>query len=235
MKEFGGPVGRKYASIDLKGRDAVEKGEIQDFIGYPEALKNRFCIALELSADSDDEIRERVTSKVEAIAKESGIHMVIAGRNYPLHSTLLEGNFDGTDEAKRDGIFAALIQDPELQKVFDELKDLKIVYKYLLVDKGNILLTCSDIPEAFARARQRISEIYMAHGLKPLMIEHLAHISIARITRQPDVARLERLHEYKTMLIKLRHEISSNPITADVGDIFKGPTHDFLFRINLSS
>jgi hypothetical protein len=216
MKDFGGMVGQNYARKDIEGRQAVREGRIEDFAGYPETLKNRFVSVLRLGLKSRLEIEQRVVQPIESLADELNIELIFPGRDFPLHSTIADGIFEGTGEVDRSRIFAEISNNAELRRQLGRLHGVDIQYKYLLVDKGNLILTCSEIPPVVSEIRDAINKIYTSHGLKPVSFQNILHMSVARITRQPDMERLEKLRVYQKRLIALRHDLSQNPIVVRV-------------------
>src|SRR3989344_5470868 len=116
MPESINPALRKYAGIDLAGRLALwEKGGIQEFAGFPESLKNRLNVALCFTTDSEDQIKTRVIEPVKEIANELSIGFIIAGQDYPIHTTLMEGLYEGGNPQEREHEFSQVITTPSIQ------------------------------------------------------------------------------------------------------------------------
>jgi hypothetical protein len=84
-------------------------------------------------------LKESLTDKIESISKETEIDFALTGRDFPVHSTLLEGLCD--DEKTRKELFEKIKGNIELIEVINSLNNLEVEFKYLLIDKGNILLT----------------------------------------------------------------------------------------------
>ncbi len=226
-KEFGGPIGQKYAEIDLIGREALDRAEIKPFEGFGENIKNRFIVALQFAPESEKVLETRVTSEVERIGRESGIEFFLAGKDFPIHSTLGEGLYEGGDVPRREDIFREVHQDEKLKALTERKRGERLIYKYLLLDKGNVMLTSVEIPEDVGKIREELAAIYAGHNLKPLRIENLLHVTVGRITKIPDGG-AEQFREYKKKMIELRHRISEDPLRLEVKKMSDGPSYEFL-------
>lgn len=141
----------------------------------------------------------------------------LAGRDFKLHSTLLEGLYEGTDVAERQQKFAQVLDGQSVGALLNGLVGKTIEYKYLLVDKGNLLLTALEIPEWVLAAREELAEAYTGQGLKPLLITDMLHISAARITGLPTEDQAQKLRVYGQRMAKLRHQISAEPLVLEIG------------------
>lgn len=226
-ENVSGP-GRKYIGIDHAGTQALyQKGGISEFAGFPESLRDRLNVALKFTTESETLLRERVIEPLLLIGNGLGIEFILAGRDFPYHSTLLEGLYEGKDPTKRQQKFKAATNTEEIKRLKD-LAGMRIAYKYLLIDKGNLLLTAIDIPDWVINTRSGLAVVYQNHGLKPLPLENILHISVARITRLPTEDRSVKLREYKIKVSQLRHQISPNPIVLEVGHVSVMPSLDLL-------
>lgn len=215
-------TGAKYAGIDRAGTAALyQEGAIQEFPGFPESLNNRFNVSLRFTPDSENAFRERVGDQIATTGNELGVGFILAGQDFTLHSTLLEGLYEGTDLAERQHKFAQILASRTVQGSL-HLVGRKIEYKYLLIDKGNLLLTAIKIPEWVLTARGELADAYTSQGLKPLFITDILHISAARITSLPSEDRASILRMYGQRMAELRHQISSNPLVLEVGAISTG-------------
>lgn len=134
------PIAEKYAKIDLEGRKALKKEDsVNKFEGFSENLKNRFGTVMIFNEESKKLLKESLIDKIESISKETEIDFALAGRDFPIHSTLLEGLCD--DEKTSKAVFEKIKGNIELIEVINSLNNLEVEFKYLLIDKGNILLT----------------------------------------------------------------------------------------------
>jgi hypothetical protein len=221
------PIAEKYAKIDLEGRKALKKEDsVNKFEGFSENLKNRFGTVMIFNEESKKLLKESLIDKIESISKETEIDFALAGRDFPIHSTLLEGLCD--DEKTSKAVFEKIKGNIELIEVINSLNNLEVEFKYLLIDKGNILLTCINIPKEILIARGAINKILEENGLKPLQLNNILHISIARMTNFPAIEQGQKFNEYKEKVVKLRHEISSNPIKLKISEVLAGSSFDFL-------
>lgn len=229
MEKFN-PIIDKYAKIDLSGRKALAEAEssIREFPGFSEELKKNFSSVLTFSDDSEKQVRERVMEKLHLIGERAGIGFIEAGADYPLHATLQEGT-SSEDEQSREDTFRVLKEDEKLTQSLDKLKGLQLAFKYILLDRGNVLLTATDIPEEIVSIRGELEKTYGNAGLESRPLKNILHISLARMKETPKGADAQsRFAEYKKAMIQLRHEISSNPIKLDVRAVARDQTYRFL-------
>jgi len=228
MENFSGPIGLKYAEIDLAGKNSLNKAEIKRFEGLDESLKNRFISALQFSPESEKEVERRITSEMAKIAVEFGISFTLAGKDFPLHSTIGEGLYEGKDDSEREEIFDQTHGDKKLDDILSRISKEPIEYKYLLLDKGNVILSAIKIPEEITAARSELASFYQEKGMKPLLMENILHITIGRMNEIPEEGKEESFEGYKKKMIALRHAISSDPIKLQVSGVFDGETYGFL-------
>ena len=228
MEGFGGPIGRKFAEIDLAGRKALSEGEIQKFEGFPENLKKRFNVSARFTSDSEKEFAERVVRPVKDIAAQLGIDFIVAGEDFPLHSTMLEGLYQGADEAERQTLFSDLKDNISFQERLNALNGLEVPYKYLLMDRGNIILNSVEIPYSILEIREFLTKYYAEQKLKPLAMDNILHISAARMIKLPEEEREKSFTEYKGRMVELRHSISSTPLSLKMDHFYSGSTLQLL-------
>lgn len=231
-KIYNDPIGRKYATIDLSGREALNKGDIKAFEGFGENFKERFITALQFSTESQGEVNKRIIDQIDSIGKDLGFDFSFAGRDFPMHCTLEEGLSKGKEEHEREMTFEALSQDEGMKSLSEHIPDEPIIFKYILIDKGNIILTSVEIPESIIGMRKSLDGLYSSHDLKPLPMNNILHMSIGRITNFPsEESKDEKLKKYKQKMIELRHAISSNPLKLKCSNLFMGSTYNFLHSI----
>ena len=222
-------VVRNVAGIDARGRVALSKGDAPEFPGFNESLKNRFGVVLRFDPDSLETYTKRLKQPLIELADKLGYGIMIAERDYPLHITIMEGIYEGTDSQKRDDLFASVAQDQTLAELAIPLVSLKICANALLIDKGNVLLTAINIPSEVGNARESLKQYYDAHGLKPAVIKNLLHSSVARITSYPeDADKTSLLREYHKKLLSLRRDILHHPLELKVDQVSRMGTYSLL-------
>lgn len=227
-ENISGP-GRKYVGIDRSGKAALyQERAIKEFTGFPESLNNRFNVSLRFAPDSEALFRQRVTNPIGTIGEGLGIEFFLASRDFHIHSTLLEGLYEGLDPAEREEKFKQLRVSQAIDVVVRHLVGKTIEYKYLLIDKGNLLLTAINIPDWVLTTRADLTEAYTSQGLKPLLMTDILHISVARITRLPVEDRMSKLGKYRQRITGLRHQLSRDPLTLKVGAVSTIPPLDLL-------
>lgn len=229
-ERFGGDVLRKYAGIDLAGRRVLGEAQVKDYLPTPEESKRRFNTALRFEGDSEAIFRERVMGPLEQAERDFSTHLTIAVRDFPLHATVMEGRFEGAEENKKLETFTDVEKElaAELESV---LMGQEIEFKYLLIDKGNLLLTASNIPEIIIAIRERLNAVYAAHDLKPLPMKNILHVTVSRMVQkpqgEPDFV-VAILRAYRAQMLALRRSISKDPLRLKVGTVYTGSTQDLL-------
>lgn len=237
-EKFGGEILRKYAKIDIFGRKAIKQKSIIEHKNFPESLKNRLNFSVCFNENSIERLDENLISKLRSLENYLGIKMIIAGRDFPLHSTILEGLFESkinepADDAdkRKNNIFSEIINDQEfINNLIKKLSNQNIDFKYLLIDKETLILTADEIPEAILEIRKKLEEKYKDKKLKPLLMENILHMTISKITQLPDDE--ENLEKYKKEIINLRHEVSANPLTLTIENINIGNSYEFINQLN---
>lgn len=214
------PILKKYAGIDMKGRERIKSADFKIFTGFDESLQNRFLTAAEFSSDSINLLRERVLNELIEIENSLEVTFAMAGRDFPIHSTLMEGLFENTQMEDRANIFDELSK-----KINIEINGSEIAFDYVLIDGGNLLLVAKDIPSNILEIRDKLYEDYSAEGAKPMSMENILHISLARIIDLPADFDSE---EYTKTLIGIRHAISSDPLVLTVENVVKDQTYSYL-------
>lgn len=231
MENISG-TGRKYAGIDISGRKALNLNQgIQEFPGFPESLKSRFSLVLRFTSGSEQEIKDRISGPIQDIGEQLKIGFIIAGRDYPLHSTVLEGLYESQDFVSRDKLFESLSESPEIAKITSDLLGKKLIYKYLLLDKGNLLLTAIDIPAHLINLREELASLYKQKGLKPLSLDNLLHISLARMVNLSEEDKQSKFNIYRKQMTRLRHDISTKPLSLKIESVSALSAFDLLHEI----
>jgi len=230
MPRFGGPIGEKYGGIDIEGRKALEKPEtIKGFPHPNKAFEGVFWVSGDFDTESQAEVQRRILDRIEDLEAELGLPLLIGNRDFPLHVSLQNGVLGENDPRDKEVKVDHLMSNEELTEDTAPLVGLPVEFKYLLINRGNILLTSAKIPEAVSEARKAIAEVYASNGLTPgsYNYENILHITIARIAESPAVEdenpdKQNVLEAYRKRLIELRHEISSNPITMRIEKVARG-------------
>ncbi len=217
-------VGRIYAGINSDGKRMLEgvlsKEGLPQFREFGAEFDRRLNVWLKFDEASEGEVQKRLTSKIKDIEKDLGIKFFLAQRDFQLHSSLLQGEAEDTDEAET--AYVSLVSEGALSDMAETLKDKEIEFKYLLLDtKGNLILVSTKIPEEINEARGKVDHEFTEKKVGPKEIKIL-HITIGRIVdfsvdENGDVPQL--LKDYKKRIIDLRHEISANPFHLKVKSV----------------
>jgi len=170
------------------------------------------------------------------------IRFILAGRDFPIHSTILEGLYEkqndrGEEESAEEKaqIFSSLKNDKLIDQINSRLIGESLEYKYLLIDKGNLMLTAIKIPENILDVREGLSKRYESAGLKPLPMTNILHMSLGRMTELPENEdeRKEALKIYQQEIVKLRHLISADPLELTADNVHIGNAYDFITKCDL--
>ncbi|HEY4498885.1 MAG TPA: hypothetical protein VJH94_02355, partial [Candidatus Paceibacterota bacterium] len=213
-KEVGmsNPVLEKANRIHEAGLIAVENGEVVGF-RWPGDLIQRFNCSVRF----DDSVLNlfRVLQEVSDSALEGNVALLLAGVHYPLHCTLGEGLTSDGSVAPDEFIF-----DGGAHELIGE----EWSFSELVVDKGNLLLAASEIPNLVLTVRVSLEAFYTRMGLKPMPIKDLLHISLARIRSGGK----EGIRTYAYGLLQMRNLVSRNPIRFRVNRIYTGSAKKLL-------
>ncbi|KXK08775.1 MAG: hypothetical protein UZ21_OP11001000328 [Microgenomates bacterium OLB22] len=177
------PVIRKYLNNARAGWESAQDQGFSEFTGFPEDVKRRFNTSVCFSTTSHEELANRLLGPIKVKGVELDMDFALAGRDFPVHSTILELRANEQLSGKQEeDLSIAVSMLPEIQK----LEGLYINYDYLFIDKGgNIILAASAIPEQVLAARQALAIVGQVKGLEPLPLTDILHISIARPTQLP--------------------------------------------------
>lgn len=215
---------KKYAKNDLAGREAYFEGAPKVLVERPSQWGTDFSINLLFTPESEARIRD-IADRIDRIGSKLGIEFLLAGRDYPIHSALQSGWFDGPP-SERSETYDRIYDDAYMRA--STLNMLTLSYKYLLTNESAITLNAVEIPPEIKGFRDETVAKAQSESIRPQNMENILHVSLARFTRVPeDVEERKQVMQKLTQeLIKLRHEISSSPIQADVGRVFFGHVMD---------
>lgn len=178
------PVIQKYLNNARAGWESSQDLSFSEFTGFPDDVRRRFNTSVCFSSTSQDELASRLSVHIREKEGELGMRFALAGRDFPIHSTILELRSTGElapDQENDLSIAVAAI--PEVQR----LGGLSVNYDYLFIDKGgNIILAASTIPEEILAARQALAILGQKEGLESLPLTDILHISIARPSQLPN-------------------------------------------------
>ncbi len=217
---------QKYAGIDFDGRNTAKQGQLETFRGFPPSLANRMNVSLLFDEESQELVKREVMKPLDNIDHDTGINILLAGADYPIHTTVLEGEYEGNDTNERQAIFHNLQHSGSVDYASRNLTDLSLEFNHLLIDKkGGIILTAVCIPQEITDTRDRLTSLYQEHDLKVLPQHNILHITVGRVIGLP----LDREESQNAQvrledsIVKLRrYEISPHPLTLQVASIYKG-------------
>ena len=228
---------RELASLNSGGRRAFRTEQIQRFSEFPERFQRRFSVFGIPDAVSAAVIQERLTDPIVQIASAHGIEFLLAGRDIGLHTTLQEGEYPEGDKEKMQSDFTDLTTDLSAQDLIGTLAGTELVYKYLLVGQSksgqetqsNVTVAADVIPEQIVEVRRNLVKKYEAIGMRHLPIK-IVHMTLGRIVELPDRLDPATRESYIRELINLRHTLAKDPVQVTIGDVYIGPSWDFITK-----
>lgn len=219
-------IQKKYLRIERSGRKSLRTYQVEPFTGFDPGLGNRFGVAALFTSQSQTDVK-RLAAKVEEIGGKNGITFFTQGKDIQIHSTLLEGEYQGTERVIREVKFSRISNSGDLNQVLTEVPDT-LTFDRLLLDQGNVLLAASLIPETIIRVRTRLQQIYLSHNLKPLLLDDILHITLARMTIIPP--RMDGFTSYVQMMLAVKKHIRFYPLQLSMSGFYKGNVLEFLSK-----
>ena len=223
----------KYWSIGTKGFDAAQAGGYKEFTGFTDALRNRMNASVSFTQGSDAQVSARIASIIAQRGGKLDMDFLLAGRDFPIHSTLLEGLIPDSDQSRRESVHNQTQETVARLPQVTGLVGQSLIFDDLLVDAGgNVILVAKDIPAKIKDARKALADDYQTRGLQPVFsgttlhtaMDDILHISLARPTKIPD-----DVHKtYYDILAELGVEVSKNPLELQVAQVFTGSAWDLL-------
>ncbi len=227
LLEGDSPVIQKLNGIHEAGTAALRAGTVEPFTGYPKSLKNRFGVYFRYTGESEQLLRERVLDEIAEIGQDLGIGFFVAGRpapeGHPIHTSVLESLYQER-EGNLEGLFIAIIS--ELGLIQMPIVDLK--FDTVLVDKGPVILAATQIPQEIIDIRGEVSDKYTKSGLKPLSLDNLFHLTLARMTKVVDVSHAD---EYIERMEDLHNKVAEKPLILQARGFQRTSAFDMLTGI----
>ncbi len=218
-----------YERILRLGREALEKGKVQNFPDAPEDLAARFrgtqnnlVFYVTFTAGCAKYMR-KVALPIMQIGGLLGVKHLVAGMDYPLHGTVSQGTHREEDIAG----FLNVWQGLHLGSYEGLLTGCEFVYDQLLFDeRGNILLAATEIPLVIREARRELEKFLRLTGFSPTSMENIFHLTAARLASLP--ANLDQYAEYGQGLERLRQSILNAPLWLQVDTLVARSTLDLV-------
>ncbi|MDO8591182.1 MAG: hypothetical protein Q7R65_04380 [bacterium] len=214
---------QKYAGIRDAGRVAYQTGSVKAFPGFSESLKKRVCMMLRFNPEASRFIE---ALNLELVwSHPSFFTFLVAGRDFPLHATLLEG--ESSEEVTS---FSGAL-DSVRNCVVDELLGRKIVFDQFIADAGgSVILAATEIPEYVVKARMVVADYYTSEKLRVLPLDNILHSTQVRITRLPGDEEVERrgLASFHRRVEEINARLERAPINARVESVGLAQAYAFL-------
>ncbi len=223
----------KYWSIGTKGFDAAQAGGYKEFTGFTDALRNRMNASVSFTQGSDAQVSARIASIIAREGGELGMDFLLAGQDFPIHSTLLEGLIPDSDQPQRENVLNQAREGVNRLPQVTGVVGQSLVFDDLLVDGGgSVILVAKDIPTAIKDARAALANDYQTRGLGSVFsgttlhtaMNDILHISLARPRKIPAGVQ----EKYYDVLAKLGIEVGRNPLSLQIAQVFTGSAWDLL-------
>ena len=219
------PVTQKYAKIREGGRRAYQDGTVKNFAGFPESLKKRISMLLSFDAESSSRI-EAVPAKL--VSDNRSYRFLVASRDFPLHTTLLEG-----EASVEVNVFSDTLQKLR-NDVSEDLLGQEVVFDQLIADAGgSIILAATEIPECVLDARMLIVESYQSEGLKVLPLDNILHSTQVRVVGFADDAKLLSVFHHE--IEETNSQLEQKPIVARIAEVALCQAYAFLNSFNMKT
>jgi 2'-5' RNA ligase len=211
------PVKQKIADIRAAGKEAFEQGKVKLFPGFPPELAHRANVSLKMTALDD---LESCIKEIRIAALGIFLRPFTAGRNFPLHLTLLEADCSQEQWWKLGDLWKkidTLLQENESVYWDSELQFSDIV----LSGSGETLCMANHIPENIKRLREEITKLYVDYGLKVRSMNDIMHMTLQRLWvgegATPERLRMYREHTANILLL------SKPTVSAQPKSVYRGP------------
>ena len=168
----------KIEIIRNSGAEAYKAGTVKVFTGFPENLKRRFNVALAGRLKQWDPTHDSFEREVVSLDSEFRLKGYFVVMDYPLHSTILEAIWEGSEEGM--GTVFATIHN-ETTSLVRRTNVKEVAYDTLVLDaNGALLIMKKEIPDQIIELREKLGEIYHRNGLKVLPLDDMLHATLHR-------------------------------------------------------
>lgn len=170
-------VREKIESIRKSGATAYSEGKVKLFTSFPEMLINRFNVSIVSSG------KNYLMWQVYKETRKAGLESLFADLDYPLHSTVLECVWEGSEEDRGEA-FGDL--EKEVRIILGDIVTVSPVSSELVLDaNGNLLLMGLEIPYLVLRFREKLNTEFVKCGFRTLPLDNMFHSTIQRLLDVP--------------------------------------------------
>ncbi len=206
--------------LHTEGVASLNKGEIQLFPGLSQMVQtipDRFIFALDFGLPTNISNKYGISTLLDQMERfeysNKFFGFFLAGRQYPIHSTIAQAKYVGGDSmpGSHHFVFDRLKTDPRMRDYFLQLLGTRIIFDTLVLNKSDIMLTASEIPDKILKVREELNELFSEYKLLPLKIENLLHITVGRICRVDKDKAQQQLQLFVKVFSSLKEYIKTYP------------------------
>jgi hypothetical protein len=214
---------QKYMKIDAEGREALRNGTVKVFTGFPMALANRFGVSLMFDEASERLLWDCFCTQLSYMEDAFDFELYMALRDFPAYTPVLEGLYKG-GPLRRRAVYKEVASFIKERFPLDTLFVNNFTYKWVLAAGGNIILT-GRIPPLVLGARKFLETAYTQHGLEPLDMTNIFHITLGRLVTPIDP---ELVEDYLAQIDAMREDIIKDPIDLKVANVRLMPAYSLV-------
>ncbi len=195
----------RYMEISTNGASALRTGEAKAFTGFDTIPGDQYVVAqiLKPSIRFEGLIRE-----MQKIEKQSEASFLIADRDYPLHTTILQGEGACTD-------FADFINfSDSLWERWMELGEDEIFLGHQIIPAKDTVIIGSAIEPLWTRiSRFAMSQRFINNKMSP-KVPDIVHCSLCRLKKLP-----QNVETYLSLVGTVNEAIAIDPLVLEVDSI----------------
>jgi hypothetical protein len=217
----------KANNIHEDGRKAAILGTETLFTGFPESLVRRVHVSLKFDLVTDETIKQRIIQPLNEMARSIGYEFFKAGSDFPIHTTVLEGEWKGRDPDAVPTLTECnlLSLDPSLRDTQSLAKEKTVRFSRLVLNsKGETLLLSQEIPAWTVDMRTRLADTYMWLNFKPLPLDNLLHATLLRLMKVGAGNSVSAMTTYLHEVERINLDLEGMNIVAKVEKVWIGST-----------
>lgn len=213
---------KDYARVNLSGRHTLDEAKSREVPNWLETIKDVPQATLLFSPESDQIVWDKLISKIDEAAQRHGIELWCAVRDYPLHLTMVHNDFKELEDpelAAKAKQFAN--ENEELRKRAAGFSHLQVRCEFPITNGNDVMLASGQVPAELVAFRDGAAELFREHGFTPVIRNHI-FITIARIKHLPEEGKAEKLKAFEHDLVRIRHDISRDPLVLTADKVYTG-------------
>lgn len=210
---------KKYNRIHDTGMQALRNGDVTPYPGLDdpaerEKLQRQTITAVLFTQKSVMAFLQKVAGHITRIIEEElRYRMIIAGHNYPLHSTIFTG--EPFENPSKNAV----------AKAVNKLKGMSLTFDCIMANGANILMATSKIPKEVTATRSKLIAIYQNSGIEPRSYENILHITASRMVT---LSKAFPMTVYAIAVEQLKMHLSQEPLELTVEKVLTTSTYELL-------